>query len=327
LVVRSWVSSAALSLLALAGSTVNAAPKPLVFGSELELVKVTITVRDANGAIVGDLKAEDFQINDEGAPQTVAFFAPSMNAAGDAGGVGTDADRERALTLDLGLLMDTSASMLQTLSLSQAAAVRFLESVPRARDLITIFFDRDIRLSRYDSEHQQGLFDQIMDSEAKDKTAFYDAVSVYLSRVTDGPGRKVAVVFTDGLDTASEINFAELVSMARASSTTIYAIGFKGDNASGVGHVHPMSGDTVLKRLASATGGEAYFPKSYRDIPKIYDKILEGLGGQYVLGFVPSHGSDGKFRKLKVSVRRPGLKVQHREGYFAPPAPQAAAVK
>jgi Ca-activated chloride channel homolog len=323
--VRPWAPSVVLSLLALAGSLVSAAPKLPVFSSELELVKVTVTVRDAQGAVVADLKPEDFQIADEGEPQTVAFFARSLDTGTD--GESAD-DRERALALDLGLLIDTSASMLQTLKLSQQAAVRFLESVPRAHDLITVFFDRDIRLSRYDSEHQQGLFDQILDTEAKDKTSFYDAVSVYLSRVSDSKGRKVAVLFTDGVDTASSVNFPELVDMARASSTTIYAIGFKGDNAGGVGQLHPMSGEMVLKRLAAATGGDAYFPKSYRDIPKIYDKILEGLGGQYVLGFTPTNRSqDGKFRKLKVLVRRPGLKVLHREGYFASSAPQAAAAK
>jgi Ca-activated chloride channel homolog len=320
LVVQPWVRSAALSLLALSGVVANAAPRPPVFGSELELVKVTVTVRDVNGAIVGNLKPEDFLVADEGAPQTLSFFARCLDPEG------TDQEREDALTMDLGLLIDTSGSMQQVLTLSQQSAIRFLESVPRARDLITIFFDRDIRLSHYDSEHQQGLFDQIMDSHAKDRTAFYDAVSVYLSRISESRARKVAVLFTDGVDTASSVTFPELVDMARASSTTIYAIGFKGDNASSVGRIHPMSGDSILKRLASATGGDAYFPNTYRDIPKIYDKILEDLGGQYVLGFSPTnHNPDGKFRKLKVSIRRPGLKVQHREGYFGPGAPQAAA--
>jgi VWFA-related protein len=298
---------------------VNAADKPPVFSSELELVKVAVTVRDAQGAIVGDLKPEDFQIVDEGTPRTVTFFARAMDPAG------TDEDRERALTLDVGMLMDTSASMLPVLNLSQQAAIRFLDSVPRARDLITVFFDRDIRISHYDSEHEQGLFDQIMDAQAQNQTAFYDAVSVYLSRVADGKGRKVAVVFTDGIDNASTVNFSELIDMARSSSTTIYAIGFKGDNGTGVSAVHPMSGDNVLKRLAAATGGEAYFPKTYRDITGIYDKILEGLGGQYVLGFAPNtQGLTGKFRKLKVTVRRPGLKVLHREGYFEKEPPKAA---
>ena len=65
------------------------------------------------------------------------------------------------LALDLGMLFDTSESMLEQLRLTQEAAVRFLESIPRARDLLTIFFDHDIRISRYDSENQQGLFERI----------------------------------------------------------------------------------------------------------------------------------------------------------------------
>jgi Ca-activated chloride channel homolog len=320
--VRSWVVSAVVVSLALAGFAENAAsdPKPLVFSSELELVKVTVSVRDLRGDLVSNLSSEDFAVVDEGEPQTVAFFARAVDPAG------TQEDKEQALIMDLGMLMDTSASMVQMLNLSQQAAIRFLESIPRARDLMTVFFDRDIRVSRFDSEQQQGLFDQILETEARERTAFFDAVSVYLSKVSESPGRKVAVLFTDGIDTASSVTFSELMSMVRASSTTIYAIGFKGDNSSGISGIHPMAGDSVLKRLASATGGDAYFPKSYRDIPKIYDKILEELNGQYVLGFTPtSRVTDGKFRKLKVVVRRPGLKVHHREGYYAPRAPQAAA--
>jgi VWFA-related protein len=112
--------------------------------------------------------------------------------------------------------------------------------------------------------------------------------------------------------------------MVRASGVTIYAIGFKGDNQTG-GLVHPMAGDSVLNHLAASSGGAAYFPGSYRDLPKIYDRILEDLGSQYVLGFSSTRPSDGRFHRLRVTLKRPGLKVQHREGYQSPRAPQAAA--
>ena len=123
---------------------------PPIFAADLDVVNVTVTVRDAGGHLIHDLREEDFVVLEDGRPQTVQVFGRAV-----------DPGHDETLALDLGLLMDTSASMLQQLKLSQEAAVRFLESIPRARDLVTIFFDDDIRLSRYNSENQQGLFERI----------------------------------------------------------------------------------------------------------------------------------------------------------------------
>ena len=84
---------------------------------------------------------------------------------------------------------------------------------------------------------------------------------------------------------------------------------------------------TLLARgYAYQSGGSVYYPGSYRDLPHIYDQILADFAGQYVLGFASSnHTADGKFRHLKVALKRSGLKALHREGYFAPHPPVAAA--
>lgn len=304
-------------LVSLAPAGVFGSPQelPPVFSNELDLVKVTVTVRDQKGALVTDLKPEDFAVTEDGQPQVIQLFA---SAGEEDGGEA----RNKALTLDLGLLLDTSTSMQPVLKLSQQAAIRFLEGVPRARDLLTLFFDRDIRISRYDSEHQQGLFERILAARGSESTAFYDAVTVYLSRAEESTGRRVAVLFTDGEDTSSKVRFHELVDMVRASPVTIYVIGFQPGAPT---HVRTMTAAAVLRKLADITGGEAYFPTNYRDLPGIYERILEDLGAQYVLGFESRNKTaDGKFRKLKVAIKRPGLKIVHREGYYAPDPPAAA---
>ena len=67
------------------------------------------------------------------------------------------------------------------------------------------------------------------------------------------------------------------------------------------------------------TGGQVYWPGTSRDLPGIYDKILDELKAQYVLGFVSDNlARDGRYRKLKVEVKRKGLKVRHRDGYLIP---------
>jgi len=290
-----------LSAMVLAGD--RPPPPAPVFPSDLDVVNVTVTVRDPSGHLVGGLQADDFVVLEDGRPQAIQLFGRAV-----------DPGHDETLALDLGLLMDTSQSMLQELKLSQEAATRFLHAIPRARELITIFFDQDIRVSRYDSENQQGLFDRIEQAKGGGDTALYDAMAVYLSRVAGGTGRKVLVVFTDGDDTTSSLTVTELLRLVRSSAVTIYPIAFTGGLQTGSPSALRSRG--FLNEIADLTGGQVFRPAVSRDLPGIYEKILEELSGQYVLGFVSDNPRrDGKYRKLKVQVHREGLRVRHREGY------------
>jgi Ca-activated chloride channel homolog len=217
--------------------------------------------------------------------------------------------------LDLGLLLDTSESMLKDLKLSHQAAARFLEAVPRARELITIFFDEEIRLSRYDGENQQGLFERLQDARGGGWTALYDAIAVYLSRVQGTEGRKVMVVLTDGDDSRSRLTRSELLQLLRASSVTVYAISFPGAYPRGDSRGAPARG--FLSQITEITGGRVFEPLAARDLPQIYETILDELRSQYVLGFVPAAAPGrGKYHKLEIEVKRKGVTVRHRKGYF-----------
>ena len=298
-------ASAALAALA-AGSARGSAQEGPTFASEVDQVYVTVVVKDNAGRLVSDLTAGDFQLFENGRPQRIMLF-----------GRATEPGQDKVLALDLGLLMDTSTSMLKELKLSQQAAVHFLDSIPRARDLVTVFFDDDIRLSRYNSENQQGLFERIFEAKGGGNTALYDAISVYLSRVQDAQGRKVLVLFTDGEDSRSALGLGETLELVRASGVVIYPIAFT--NAFPQGSSRAVRARAVLSQLAEATGGEVFSPRSFRDLSDIYDKILDQIRSQYVLGFVSDTPSqDGKFRKLKVEVAGKDRRVRHREGYYPP---------
>ena len=285
-------------------------PRP-VFGSGLDLVNVTITVRNEQGRLVGNLKSEDFIVTEDGRPQTpVVFGSPEM--------LGGEVPLEdENFAVNLGLLMDTSESMLKQLSLSQQAATRFLESIPRAKDLIMVFFDQDIRISRYNSENQQGLHQRIMEAKSSGYTALYDAVTVYLSRVADTRGRKVLVLLTDGEDTTSSTSVAQLFDFVRSSPVTIYPIAFSGSFT--MGSNRAMTARGVLTQLAEISGGAVFSPGASKDLSGAYAAILEELKAQYVLGYVSDNlKADGKFRRLKVAVRDKALRVRHRQGYAVP---------
>jgi Ca-activated chloride channel family protein len=303
-----------LVVLALA-ATARAQPTP-VFRAGLDLVNVTVTVRDGKGGLVSDLEAGDFVVREDGRPQALEIFAPAA----------LPEEREE-LALNLGMLFDTSESMRKDLKLSQQSAVGFLEAIPRARDLLLIFFDRDIRISRYNSENQQGIFERILESKGEGYTALYDAVAIYLSRVAETPGRKTLVVFTDGDDTTSRISSQEVEKLVRSSDATIYPVAFPG--AFPNGSTDGLRARAFLHSIATQSGGRVFQPTASRELASVYQSILDELGTQYVLGYVsdnPKH--DGKFRRITLELKRPGLKVRHRPGYDAPrDAPPPAPAK
>jgi Ca-activated chloride channel family protein len=281
-------------------------PQPPVFKAGIDVVNITLTVRDKLGQLVSDLSADDFVVYEDGHPQHLELFARA-----------TEEGQQDALALDLGLLLDTSESMAQQMKLTRESALRFLDAIPRARDLLVIFFDQDIRVSRYDSEHQQGLIDRIVEMKGSGNTALYDAISVYLSRMGESQGRKVLVLFTDGEDSRSMTSLNELIAVVRSSNVMVYAISFAGSSFS-LGSNRYVSARSFLSYLAEMTGGDIYTPGSPRDLPGIYQKILNALAGQYVIGFISDNlKRDGKFRKLRIELKDKGrgLKIQHRLGY------------
>jgi Ca-activated chloride channel family protein len=304
-------------VLSLAAAAAAADQKTPVFRAGLDLVNVTVTVRDGKGGLVSDLAAGDFVVREDGRPQAVELFAPAA----------LPEEREE-LALNLGMLFDTSESMRKDLKLSQESAIRFLDAIPRARDLLLIFFDRDIRISRYSSENQQGIFGRILETKGQGFTALHDAIAVYLSRVAETPGRKVLVVFTDGDDTTSRVPPQEVEKMVRSSDTVIYPVAFPGEHRPN--SAEALRARSFLYSLAELSGGRVFLPTASRELAAIYQSILDELGTQYVLGYVsddPRH--DGRFRRITVEVKRPGLKLRHRPGYDAPKdeAPKPAKKK
>jgi len=304
-------SIAAILASALAGGLPAAAQDAPVFASGTDVVKVTVTVFDRDHQLVTDLERGDFEVLEDGVPQQLLLFARSY-----------DPGQDETLALDLGMLMDTSESMLDDLAFSQLAAVRFLNAVPRARDLLTIFFDQDIRVSRYDSEHQQGLIRRIQESSGGGNTALYDAITVYLSRVYGGGGRQVMVLFSDGEDSISTVSMGETLEMVRSSNVTIYPIAFGFGPGS---RRRDFRARAFLRQLADVTGGEMFLPSSPHKLREIYDDILAQLEAQYVLGFKSSNKTtDGRFRKLEIRLDRDSLQARHRQGYYAPEPPDTA---
>jgi Ca-activated chloride channel family protein len=272
-----------------------------VFRTGVDLVNLGITVTDRKGNLIADLTADDFEIYEDGKRQTLRYFA-----AGDAPLPGPE--------MHLGLLLDVSESMGEDMSFTKTASIKFLNMLTDAVDITVVDFDTEVRTARYGQQEFARLIERIRQKKASGNTALYDAVGTYLDGAGGQDGRKIMLVYTDGGDTRSSIQWHELLDLLKASDVTVYAIGMLEHQSQSTKLQQRMT----IQQMAETTGGQAFFPTSVKELDKVYEKVLAEIRAQYTIGFHPTNEkADGAWRKVEVKVARKDLRVRSRRGYFA----------
>jgi Ca-activated chloride channel family protein len=203
--------------------------------------------------------------------------------------------------------------MEEDISLSRSAAIKFLNALPQAADVTLVDFDTEVRVARYGPADFPRLVERIRRRKPEGTTAMHDAIGVYLDGLINLEGRKVFVLYTDGMDTSSSMSYGETLDLLRASDVTMFAVGFLG-----VGH-RAAEQRMRFQQMTEATGGQAFFPQTIKDLDPTYAKVVAEIRAQYTLGYLSGDlAADGRWRKVEVKVKRPGLRVRSRKGYFAP---------
>jgi Ca-activated chloride channel family protein len=156
-------------------------------------------------------------------------------------------------------------------------------------------------------------------------TRLYDAIDEAIAELRGVEGRKVAIAFTDGGDTASKIGRGDVLERARIENTMVYGIGLESDYFDGARRVRTRP-DRALKGLAEETGGGFYEMSKTDELGPTFTRVAQELHSQYALGFSPA-AMDGKVHKLEVRVKRPGLTARGRKSYVAAPAAPATTEK
>jgi Ca-activated chloride channel homolog len=277
-------------------------PRAQVLWSEADLVVLPVTVTDHKGNFVPGLAQKDFQVYENGKPQSISHFDHSD------------------VPVTAGLVIDSSGSMGPNRAEVAQAAKDFLTSSNSQDEIFVVNFNERVSfglppLVPFTNDVAQ-LQAGVLSGPSAGMTALYDATDLALNHLTLGTNdKKALIVISDGGDNASHENFRLLLASAQHTSAIIYTIGIISEAES---DVNPG----VLQRLASATGGKSYFPKSAADLPAICQQIARDLREQYTIAYVPADRThDGTFRKVRVSVHAPGrggLVVRTREGYFTP---------
>ena len=293
-----------LALLLTFGIATVAASPQRTFRAGVDLVHFSVVVTDRQGDHISGLAPDDFEILEEGQPQAIKFFSAG--------------EPTEELPLHLGLLLDTSGSMDRDINDMRTAVIKFLNAMERAADVTLVDFDTEVRVARYGQNDYARLIERIRNRKPEGWTALYDAIATYLNGAAEQTGQKILVMYTDGGDTRSSFSLSQLIDMLRISDVTVYALGYLENQSSTARHDQRMQ----LQRLSAMTGGQAFFPTSVKELGSIYDQIQKEIAARYSLGYTSADTrADGKWREVKIRVKRPdlkGLKIRTREGYFAP---------
>jgi VWFA-related protein len=277
------------------------------------VVNVFATVRDHHNAIVSDLTKDDFHVYEDGVEQKVDYFTKQVD-----------------LPISLAILMDTSGSMMEILGAEQDAASRFVHEVLHKKDeALVMSFDTDVNLLADFTEDPAVLSRAIRRAtinaagpmitpgtvpQTGGGTNLYDAV--YLAchdELEDEAGRKAVVLLTDAEDTGSKLSEGDAIESAQRADAAIHIILITDPRAT------EGYGPGVASKMTQDTGGRVVAVRNDKGLEKAFDTISEELRSQYVLGYSSTNTKrDGTFRKIKVEVNRPDVKILARKGYYAP---------
>jgi Ca-activated chloride channel homolog len=267
---------------------------------DVALVVLPVTVTDRQGGFVSDLTEQDFTVYENGVPQHIQLF------------------RNEDIPVTVGLVVDQSTSMRPKLAEVIAAARAFVRSSNPDDEMFVVNFNEKVSLGlpgdiRFTNSTVL-LTNAITTKPAGGQTALYDAIAKALEELQTGSReKKVLVVVSDGGDNASAHSLAQVMKLAGQSSAVIYTIGVFDEE-------DPDRNPGVLKRLAQATGGEAFLPKELAEVAPICERIARDIRHQYTIGYVPTKvARDGAYRAIRVTAREKGhggLSVRTRTGYI-----------
>jgi Ca-activated chloride channel family protein len=271
------------------------------FKTDVRLVQVIATVRNAAGELVGNLQKDDFLIADNGAPQEIATFG-----------------RQTDLPLSVALLVDTSGSTAKDLAYETTSAAKFLNSLlteSNPDDRVALFsFNYDISQGGF-TRNYSSLERQLKGLKGETGTSLYDAVYFAAGALENREGRKAIVIMTDGGDTTSSRDLKTALKAAQMAHCVVYAVVVLPiTNPSG----RNTGGEHALEFMAQGTGGRTFYPGVNAQLDRAFADIIRELRTQYVLGFYPRNTTITKdpFHRLEVRTKSAELRVSARNGYY-----------
>jgi VWFA-related protein len=292
----------------------------------VNVVGLFFNVKDKHGALIPSLTKDDFEIFEDGKPQTIKYFAAESN-----------------LPLTLGILIDSSGSQLRVLDMEKEVGGAFLKQVLTDKDeAYVIDFNVDASLIQdftRDVHRLQAAMNKVKintgitsvgipgggggpvpTAGASRGTVLYDAV--YLSAhdmLAKEVGRKAMILLTDGEDEGSQLKIKDAIEAAQKADAIVYVLlcadrGFYGSYQLG------YSGEGEMRKLTEQTGGRVInVGNKFDKLREAFDQVAAELRSQYSIGYTSTNTKlDGSYRKLEIKSKQ-NYKIQSRAGYYATP--------
>ena len=294
------------------------------FKANVDVVQLFFNVKDKKGGLIPNLPKDNFELLEDGKPQTVKYFSADSN-----------------LPLTLGILIDSSASQEHVLPMEQEVGGAFLSQVLREKDMAFVL-DFNIGVSllqdftgnvrrlknalnsvKIDNGGQVGSMPgmgggPVPTMGTPKGTLLYDAV--YLAshdQMGQQVDRKAMILLTDGVDQGSQYKIKDAIEAAQKADTIVYVLlcadrGFYGFGGYG--------GAGEMKKMTAETGGRVIeVGNKPEKLKAAFDQISQELRSQYYIGYVPTNpAKDGGYRKVDIRSKEQ-YKIQARSGYYAIP--------
>jgi Ca-activated chloride channel family protein len=299
-------SPASTAPAAAPGSTSKASQEPdaadsgtFVFRKQVEEVVLHATVVDDKQRIITSLRRDDFNVFEDGHPQTITSF------------------RQEDIPVAMGIVVDNSGSMREKRQKVNAAALNLVRASNPNDEVCVVNFNDEYYLDQEFTSNINKLKTGLEKIEARGGTALYDAVVATADHLKKDAKleKKVILVVTDGEDNESSETLEQAVRRVQVDGgPTIYAIGILEKEE------HPKRAKRALQLLSERTGGIAFFPQTLDEVDAISRTVAHDIRTQYTIGYKPTTPkSQGGYRQVRVDARSGNnkLTVRTKSGYYA----------
>ena len=277
-----------------------------------EIVEVTgasrvlleASVYDKVGRFVSGLAPSSFTVTEDGVPQEIDLVS------------------QETLPATFALLIDSSQSMSRRIDFVRDASRRFIQYLRPKDQVLVAPFTRGLGALTGPTADQKTILEAVGHVGSGGGTAILDSLVEVSKKLPTGEGRCAIVLITDGYDENSVMSPEDALAAVKAARVTVYVVGIGG--IAGIS----LKGERLLKRIASETGGQVFFPPREEDIVAVHGRLAEDAQNRYLVTYTPSNQTaDGAWRSVKV-MTAPGYKVRTRDGYLGPkPSPVHPALE
>lgn len=272
-------------------------PETLKFETNLVVLNVTIT--DGTDRYVPGLKREDFKVFEDKAPQKIVDFNATESP------------------FAVAILLDTSLSMQNKLTLARAACAKFVEGL-REGDTFAIYSFGGFKVKlMQDFTEIRDVPDSVWDLRVDGETPLYDAITKSAEALAERPERRRAIlVVSDGADTKSKATLDQALKKTLDAQASIYAVDL---SDAAVYKAQPRdSGAEIMKDMTAKTGGKFFATAGGSKLRDAFASTVDELRNQYTLTYESTNEKyDGKWRAVEVRVAKPLASVRTRQGYYA----------